>query len=125
MDIPPIDTQVRREVGSRPETRDFGSVEWVVAEGNPPGAEQTLGIAVFAAGGSNAEHTHPNCEEIVMVLEGEIEHTLADESTVLRAGDVLVAPRDVPHRIINHGPEPCRILIVFSSPDRAFIPTGR
>ena len=107
MDIPPIDAQVRRDVGS-PAGDDATSAasSGRSREGDPPGAEQTIGLAVFDAGGSNVEHTHPNCEEIVYVLEGEVEHTLGDQSTMLRAGDLIVVPRDVPHRLINHGAAP-------------------
>lgn len=122
MDIPPIDQQVRRQVWADPPATEFGSVHWAVHEGDPPGAESTVGLATFGPGKSNVQHTHPNCEEIVYVLEGEVEHTLGDSSTVLRAGDLIVVPRDVPHRLINRGTAPVRAFIVFSSPDRQFVP---
>jgi quercetin dioxygenase-like cupin family protein len=80
---------------------------------------------VFDAGKSNVEHVHPNCEEVVYVIEGEVEHTLGDASTRLRQGDLIVVPRGVPHRLINTGSEACKTYIVFSSPDRQFVPTGR
>ncbi len=122
MDIPPIEQQVRRQAGAAAMATDFGSVHWVVREGDPPGAETTVGLAVFDGGKSNVQHTHPNCEEIVYVLEGEVEHTLGNASTTLRAGDLIVVPRDVPHRLINHGETPVRAYIVFTSPDRQFVP---
>ena len=124
MDLPPIDQQVRREAGAAAEPTAFGSVHWVVREGDPPGAETTVAIATFAAGGSNAEHTHPNCEEVVYVLDGEITHTLGAERTTLRAGDVIVVPRNVPHRLINESGADMRAYITFSSPNREFVPTG-
>ncbi len=125
MDIPPIDRQVRRNVGGAAEPTDFGSVQWAVRAGDPEGAEQTAGLAVFDAGKGNVEHVHPNCEEIVFMLEGEVEHTLGEQSTRLRAGDLIVVPRGAPHRLFNHGPTPARAYVVFSSPDRQFQPTGR
>ncbi len=124
MEIPDIDQQVRRRVGSAPEPREFGSVQWAVREGEPPGAETTFGLATFIAGSSNAEHTHPNAEEVVYVLEGEVTHTLGDQRVTLRAGDLIVVPRDVPHRLINETAAEMRAIIVFSSPDRLFVPTG-
>ncbi|MEX2245538.1 MAG: cupin domain-containing protein [Dehalococcoidia bacterium] len=120
-----IEGQVRRNVGSRAETMDFGSVEWASRGGSPEGAEQTVGLAVFEAGKSNVEHVHPNCEEVVYVLEGEVEHTLGDQSTTLREGDLIVVPRGAAHRLLNNGPAPVRVYIVFSAPDRQFEPTGR
>jgi quercetin dioxygenase-like cupin family protein len=125
MDIPAIDRQVRRGVGSAEEKTDFGSVHWAALEGDPPGAEQTIGLATFDGGKSNVEHVHPNCEEVVYVLEGEVRHTLGDQQTVLRRGDLIVVPRNVPHQLINDGDAPARVYIAFSSPDRQFNPTGR
>ena len=125
MDTPPIDRQVRRDIGSTPETTPFGSVHWVSREGDPPGAEMTVGLAVFDAGKSNVEHIHPNCEEIVYVLDGAVEHTLGDQRTMLHAGDLIVVPRNVPHRLMNTTESPVRAYIVFSSPDRQFVPIER
>lgn len=122
MQIPDIDTQVRRNAGADGEQREFGTVHWAVREGDPPGAETTFGVATFVAGSSNAEHTHPNAEEVVYVLEGEVTHTLGDQRVTLRAGDVIVVPRDVPHRLINESGADMRAIIVFSSPDRLFVP---
>ncbi len=125
MDIPPIDDQVRRKAGERAEQTDFGAVHWAVRAGDPEGAEQTFGVAVFDAGKGNVEHVHPNCEEIIFLLTGDVEHTLGDQATVLAPGDLIVVPRGVPHRLVNVGDEPARALVVFSSPDRQFEPTGR
>lgn len=125
MDIPPIDGQVRRGVGASPDAADFGSVHWVVRAGDPAGAEQTVGLAVFDPGKSNIEHAHPDSEEIVFVLEGEVEHTLGAQRITLRAGDLIVVPRGAPHRLLNEGATPVRAYIVFSSPERRFVPTGR
>jgi quercetin dioxygenase-like cupin family protein len=124
MDVPLIDDQVRRDVGSKAEPTDFGSVHWVVRAADPEGAEQTVGLATFGAGKSNVEHIHPNCEEIVYVLDGEVTHTLGGQANVLRAGDLIVVPRNVPHRLLNNGNEPVRTFIVFSSPSREFVPVS-
>lgn len=123
--IPEIEAQVRRQVGAEADVTDFGRVYWAVREGDPPGAEQTIGLAIFDAGKGNAEHTHPNCEEIVYVLDGDVEHTLGDQRTTLRAGDLIVVPRGVAHRLLNRSKTPVRCYIVFSSPDRQYEPTGR
>ena len=119
MELPELESLVKRAFGAEAEARPFGAIEWTT------GAEMAAAIAVFDAGGDNVEHTHPNCEEAVFVLEGEIEHTLGEQSTILAAGDFIVVPRDAPHRLINRGGKPCRMLIVFTSPDRAFVPTTR
>lgn len=124
MDIPGIEQQVRRNVGAGGEQREFGTVHWAVRADDPHGAETTFGLATFVAGSSNAEHTHPNAEEVVYVLEGEVTHTLGAQRVTLRAGDLIVVPRDVPHRLINESGADMRAIIVFSTPDRLFVPVG-
>jgi quercetin dioxygenase-like cupin family protein len=124
MDISQIEGQVRRNAGAGAAATDFGSVHWVEREGDPPGAEMTIGVAVFDAGKSNVEHIHPNCEEAVYVLEGEVEHTLGGQRTTLLAGDLIIVPRGVPHQLLNRSGTPARCYIVFSSPDRRFEPTA-
>lgn len=123
-DLPDIETLARRNFGSQSEPRDFGRIEWVAREGSAAGSELAAAYAVFDAGKSNVEHTHPNAEELVYVLEGEIEHTLGDQRTTLRAGDILLVGRDMPHQLINTSAVPCKMLIVFSNPAREFIPTA-
>ena len=125
MDIPPIDNQVRRNVGEAAEPTDFGRVHWAVRENDPIGAEQTIGLATFDAGKGNVEHIHPNCEEVIYVLAGEVEHTLGEQSVRLSAGDLIVVPRGMPHRLTNVGASAVRACVIFSSPDRQFQPTGR
>ena len=119
-DAPPIDGQVRRNVGAGAEATPFGSVHWASREGDPPGAEMTVGVALFNAGRSNPRHLHPNCEEVVFVLDGRVSHTLGSEKAVLEAGDMIVIPRGVPHQVLNESDAPARCLILFSSPDRQF-----
>jgi quercetin dioxygenase-like cupin family protein len=82
-------------------------------------------MATFDIGKGNVEHTHPNCEEVVFVLEGEVEHTLGEQTTRLKAGDLIVVPRNVPHCLKNVGNAPVKACVIFSSPDRQFRPTGR
>jgi quercetin dioxygenase-like cupin family protein len=117
-----IESQVRRNAGASPQQTDFGSVDWAVSEGNPEGAEQTVGLAVFESGKGNVEHIHPNCEEVLYVLEGEMEHTLGEEVAPLRPGDLIVIPRNARHCVRSVGDAPARVLISFSSPDRQFVP---
>ena len=42
-------------------------------------------------------HIHENEDEIFKVLEGEMELTVGDNTTVLKAGDLAFGPRGVPH----------------------------
>jgi mannose-6-phosphate isomerase-like protein (cupin superfamily) len=43
------------------------------------------------------EHTHPDAEQAIVVIEGEVEFTIDGQRLRLRAGDVAIIPRHVPH----------------------------
>ena len=57
-----------------------------------------------------------------MYWKAKSKHTLGEQRTTLRAGDLIVVPRNVPHRLLNVGGAPARCYIVFSSPEREFVP---
>jgi len=82
-------------------------------------------------------HTHTREDEAYYVLSGELEFIVGDEVFVLRAGDTLIAPRDIPHQLRNSGDVENHYLIMFSpsgfegflkatavpAPDNAVAPT--
>jgi quercetin dioxygenase-like cupin family protein len=57
------------------------------------------------------EHQHPH-EQVVNVLQGTLELTVAGQTHVLRPGDVVIIPPDTPHS--GRAVEPCRVLDVFA-----------
>ena len=59
-------------------------------------------------------HTHTREDEVYFVLAGELEVTVGDETFVLRPGDTLLAPRDIPHKLRNSGNTKNHYLLVFS-----------
>jgi cupin domain len=48
------------------------------------------------------------------VLFGELEVEVGDQSFLLRPGDTLLAPRNIPHQLKNTGTAENRYLLVFS-----------
>jgi uncharacterized RmlC-like cupin family protein len=59
-------------------------------------------------------HTHTREDEAYYVLSGELEVVIGDEVFVLRPGDTLMAPRDIPHQLRNCGNTENHYLLVFS-----------
>lgn len=109
-----------RRAGAVPsETYPGGEIHWLVS-GKATGArELTLGQTLIEVGRRNPWHRHPNCEEALYVLAGTIEHVIEGQPNVtMTAGDALCIPRDAWHQAINVGPDPVRLLVSFSSPDR-------
>ncbi|PSQ04248.1 cupin domain-containing protein [Halobacteriales archaeon QS_4_69_31] len=56
------------------------------------------------------EHVHPEQEETIEVLTGEIRVVLAGDEHTLTEGDEMTLPRDVPHRHWNPTDRPARIV---------------
>jgi quercetin dioxygenase-like cupin family protein len=57
-------------------------------------------------------HSHPH-EQIGILLSGELEFTVADETRIVRPGDLWVIPGDVVHSVIA-GPVACQALEMFA-----------
>ena len=59
-------------------------------------------------------HTHTREDEAYFVLSGELEAEVGDETFTLRAGETLIAPRNIPHQLRNSGNVANHYLIMFS-----------
>lgn len=99
-------------------TFEWGALQWLVNQESAEDAEMTIGVCTIAPGERNSEHFHPNCEEVLFVLEGECDHTLGDEIVHLTPGMMIRCPADMRHYMVNNGDEPMKALVIFSVPDR-------
>lgn len=55
-------------------------------------------------------HSHPETDEVFIVIEGEFEMHLADKTLTLGAGEMCVIPKGVQHRPVAE--HECAILLV-------------
>jgi mannose-6-phosphate isomerase-like protein (cupin superfamily) len=65
---------------------------WIVSEVN----DHALRIAVI--NGEFHWHKHEDCDELFMVLEGELFIDLEDKTISLKPGEIFTIPRNVMHR---------------------------
>ena len=68
----------------------------------------------LAPGMSVPRHRHTREDEAYFVLVGELEVTVGEEVFILRPGECLMAPRDIPHQLRNSGDVENHYLLVFS-----------
>ena len=69
---------------------------------NAIGGEQVLMCRVrYEPGKRVARHTHPEAEQLMAIVGGEVTMTIGDETRVLRAGDVAVVNRGVEHELYS------------------------
>jgi quercetin dioxygenase-like cupin family protein len=79
------------------------------------GAERIMTVeAVFYPGKSHDFHRHPNQEEVIVVLAGELEQWIEAERWTIGPGDAVVIPAGVVHASYNVGAEPARIIAILS-----------
>lgn len=68
-------------------TEPWGTLRWVADHSRAEVAGLTLGRVTLNPGYCNPRHSHPNCDEVLHVLSGTMEHSVRGEVFVLRAGD--------------------------------------
>ena len=102
---------------------EWGSLTWFANAEIGNSTELTVGRCILKAGAENPLHLHPNCSEVLVVLQGVIEHVIEDGRTVvLNPGDCINLPRDLPHKARNlSASEDADLLIAFSSAYRETI----
>jgi quercetin dioxygenase-like cupin family protein len=86
----------------------------VCLSGADTGGAYCLLEVSLAPGMMVPRHTHTREDEAYYVLSGELEIVVGGETFVLRAGDSLMAPRDIPHRLRNSGSVENHCLLMFS-----------
>ena len=96
----------------------WGSLTWLASGkiGNAEGL--TVGRVVIKKGCNNPRHCHPNCEEVLTLLRGRLEHTMGEEKSILEPGDTLVVRGGIHHNALSIGDEDADMIVAYSSCDR-------
>jgi mannose-6-phosphate isomerase-like protein (cupin superfamily) len=59
---------------------------------------------------------HPNSEQILYVVNGEILAEVGEESALLRSGDGIIVPRGIAHKFSNLSASPAVTFNVYAPP---------
>ncbi len=97
---------------------DWGSIRWLVSGYQIEDAQITFGFVEINARASNVRHYHPNCDEVLYVLAGELDHGLGDEVFRLTPGMAIHIPAGVWHSAINRSDVVARVVVAYSTGDR-------
>jgi mannose-6-phosphate isomerase-like protein (cupin superfamily) len=55
-------------------------------------------------------HSHPETDEVFIVIDGNLQVDLRDKSLYLKAGDMVVIPKGVEHK--PYAKEECKVLLI-------------
>lgn len=113
-------TLSRSALNERDET-SWGSLAWL-ASSDRGGVDLTLGHVSISPGCANPRHRHDGSDEIVVLLEGSIDHDVGAETLTLGAGDVLIVPAGIPHRAVNTGETEAVMIVAYPTGHRDFTP---
>jgi len=97
----------------------WGDLTWFANRALGNTDEMTVGRCILKPSASNGRHYHPNCSEILVVIQGRIRHTIAnDQEAELNEGDTVCVPPNIRHCATNVGETDAILFIAFSSADR-------
>jgi quercetin dioxygenase-like cupin family protein len=117
MDEPLIAVMRRGDVPQ--EAYPGGEIHWLTSRKTNGARELTFGHTVIEVGQRNPLHRHPNCEEVLYVLSGEIEHYIeGTPKERMGPGDTILVPRNLIHQAVNVGASSAQLLVAFSSAER-------
>ena len=93
---------------------DWGVLTWHSRPSNT-GANQLVVIeAEVKPGFGHNFHKHPDQEEVIYVIDGQIEQWLDKESRMLQKGDSIFIGADVVHASFNVSDKPAKLLAILS-----------
>jgi quercetin dioxygenase-like cupin family protein len=94
-------------------------MRWLFDAERAAGANMTLGVVEIEAGRENDRHQH-DCEEVLLLLAGELEHELDGRWLKMRAGDAIRIPKGTPHQARNVGSATARMVVAYNAGRRGF-----
>lgn len=95
------------------EALDWGTLGWL---SRPPttGASQLTVIEVNLLPGNGHDfHKHPDQEEVIFVVDGEVEQWLETDSRMLKAGDSAFIPAGMVHASFNVSDAPAHLIAIL------------
>ncbi|MFF4738152.1 cupin domain-containing protein [Streptomyces sp. NPDC001262] len=97
-----------------PNRRRGGDIRVTLSPRNVGASSGFGGVLRLAAGEFVTEHYHPYSEEFLHVVSGELVMTLDGEPVRLVAGDSLLVPTGVRHRLSNAGGQEAHVVFHLS-----------
>ena len=89
-----------------------GVDRWALVDGSKGAESLSVGDVVLQSGGTVPNHIHPT-EEAMVIVEGQLDAVLGDETIPVAAGQTVLAPAGVRHGFVNRSGAPARVMAIF------------
>ena len=106
-----------------PNTKRGGDVRTLLSPRTVGSVHGYMGVVTIGPSDWVAEHYHPYSEEYLYVVKGALDARLDGVTHELRAGQGLLIPINVKHRLANNGDEEA-FVVFFSTPLAPTPPEG-
>ena len=95
------------------EQLDWGELGWVSRPSITHAKTLTVIEVTLNPGKGHDFHKHPDQEEVIYVMSGEIEQWLEQEKQTLKPGESIFIAPDVVHASFNVGSEPAKLHVTL------------
>jgi len=95
------------------EQLDWGTLGWLSRPPTTEAKELTVIEVSLTPGFGHNFHKHPDQEEVIYVIEGEIEQWVEQNKRILKPGDSVFIKADVVHASFNVGNNPAKLLAIL------------
>jgi len=97
----------------RREELSWGSLAWFSSPTVSSAKDLVVLEVTLSPGGGHTFHRHPNQEEVIYLLDGEIEQWIDRDKRLLRAGDSAFIGADVVHASFNVSSRQAKLLAIL------------
>ncbi len=95
------------------EDLEWGNMGWLSHPPRTGNKNITVIDAVLKPGKGHDFHRHPDQEEMIYCISGEIEQWIEKEKQVLGPGDAVYIDADIVHASFNVGTEPAHFIAIL------------
>ena len=99
---------------ARRDELSWGSLAWFSSPTVSHAKDLVVLELTLTSGNCHNFHKHPNQEEVIYLIEGEIEQWIDREKRLLRAGDSAFIGADVVHATFNVSARQAKLLAILS-----------
>ena len=104
---------IDRAATSTPEVLDWGELRWLSQPAVDRRRAATVIDVTLAPGKGHDFHKHPDQEEVLLIVAGEVEQWVDREKRMLGPGDSAFVPKGVVHASFNAGEGEARIAAIL------------